>query len=174
MLIPTRLAACRLRSWRPDDRPALVHEANNRKIWRNLTELFPHPYTDADAQFWVDFAQRAAPSIHLAIDLDGRAIGGIGVDVGKGQSMYSGAFGYWLGEAHWGQGIATAAARAMVAHVFSQTPLMRLEARVFAWNPASMRVLEKAGFVREGVLKSSVFKDGQLTDDIVYALVRGT
>ena len=172
MLIPTRLAGCRLRSWQPDDQPALVREANNRKVWRNLTELFPHPYTDADAQFWVGFAQRAAPSIHLAIDFDGRAIGGIGVDVGKGLSMYTGAIGYWLGEAHWGQGIASAAACAMAAHVFAQTQLVRLEARVFAWNPASTRVLEKAGFTREGVRKSSVFKDGQLTDEIVYALVR--
>jgi RimJ/RimL family protein N-acetyltransferase len=51
---------------------------------------------------------------------------------------------------------------------------VRLESPVFEWNPASMRVLEKSGFVREAALKASVFKDGQLIDSVVYALIDTT
>ena len=88
--------------------------------------------------------------------------------------MFSGAaeFGYWLGEPYWGRGIATAAARAMVGFAFSAFPWVRLEAGVFEWNQASMRVLKKAGFEREGVLRQSVRKDGQFLDRVMYAITR--
>lgn len=85
--------------------------------------------------------------------------------------MSNGQFGYWLGQAHWGKGLATAAAQALVRHVESQRLFARLEARVFEWNHASMRVLEKAGFVREGVLLKSVLKDNALIDSALYAYV---
>lgn len=172
MLIPTSLANCSLRPWKPDDKADLVRHANNRKVWRNLTHLFPHPYTDADADQWITTANQSGPSLHLAIDFEGTAIGGIGVIAGEGIAVHTAQFGYWLGEAHWGKGIATAAARAMVAYVFAGSHFVRLEAPVFAWNPASMRVLEKVGFVREGVLKRSVFKDSKFTNSVLYALVR--
>ncbi|HEU5297145.1 MAG TPA: GNAT family protein [Burkholderiaceae bacterium] len=172
MLVPTNLSNCSLRTWRGDDKNALVHHANNRKVWRNLTEMFPHPYTAADADRWISFATRAGPSVHLAIEFESAAVGGIGVIAGQGISRYTGQFGYWLGESHWGKGIATAACRAMIAHVLVQHQFLRLEAPVFEWNAASMRVLEKVGFQREGVLRKSVFKDGQLIDSVMYALVR--
>jgi [ribosomal protein S5]-alanine N-acetyltransferase len=68
-------------------------------------------------------------------------------------------------------GIMTAAVRATSDHVFAHFNVVRLEAPVFEWNAASMRVLEKCGFVREGVLRSSVFKDGQLIDSVLYARI---
>ena len=172
MLILTNFPECTLRSWRKEDKASLVHHANNRKVWRNLTDAFPHPYTEADAEFWIPFANQATPSMHLAIALDGMAVGGIGIIAGEGIDRHTGQFGYWLGEAHWGKGIATAAARAMAAHAFSGSLFERLEGPVFEWNPASMRVLEKVGFVREGVMKRSVFKDGQFTDSVMYALIK--
>lgn len=172
MFIQTNHPGCCLRPWMTDDKPALVHNANNRKVWRNLADIFPHPYTEADADFWIDLANQAAPSIHLAIELDGIAVGGIGIIVGEGIARYTGKFGYWLGEDYWGRGIATAAARAMCDYAFFGPQFVRLEAQVFAWNPASMRVLEKTGFVREGVHKRSVFKDGQFTDGVMYALIK--
>ena len=85
----------------------------------------------------------------------------------------SGEVGYWLGEPFWGQGIATAAVRAFVEYVFATFDLVRLDACLYEWNPASARVLEKAGFTFEARLKSAVFKDGQLIDTLLYALVRG-
>ena len=97
---------------------------------------------------------------------------GIGVEPGEGIYARSGLFGYWLGEPNWGRGIMTAAARACADHVLASLEVVRLEAPVFEWNPASMRVLEKCGFVREGVLRRGAFKDGQLIDVVLYARVR--
>jgi RimJ/RimL family protein N-acetyltransferase len=173
MHIPTELPNCVLRPWCAADKASLLRHADNRKIWRNLTERFPHPYTEADADDWLRIAALPGPSVHLAIDVGGEAIGGIGTIARTDIYRHTGDFGYWLGELHWGRGIATAAARAMAAHLLAAGHFVRLEAPVFAWNPASMRVLEKAGFVREGVLKRSVFKDNQFTDGVMYARVRG-
>jgi ribosomal-protein-alanine N-acetyltransferase len=172
MRITTELRHCVLRTWRVQDKAALLQHAYNRKVWRNMSDIFPYPYTDADADRWLQAAALPGPSVHLAIDRDGEAIGGIGVIAGVDEFRHTAQFGYWLGEAHWGQGIATAAARAMAALALSGDDFVRLEAKVFAWNPGSMRVLEKAGFVREGVLRCSVFKDGQIIDSVLYARVR--
>lgn len=172
VLLPTELSSCVLREWRSEDRSSLLLHANNRKVWRNLTDAFPHPYTEADADKWFQIASLPGPGNHLAIEFHGQAIGGIGIIAGQGLGRYTGQFGYWLGEAHWGKGIATAAARALVKHALASEYFARLEAPVFARNPASMRVLEKVGFVREGVLKRSMFKDGELIDSVMYAWVR--
>ncbi|HKA16568.1 MAG TPA: GNAT family protein [Myxococcota bacterium] len=164
--------ACIVRDWRPSDRQSLVRAANNRNVWRNLTHRFPHPYTGERADGW--FAELAKTSVptHWAIEVGGEAVGGIGVDPGEGIYARSAHFGYWLGEPFWRRGIATAAARACAEHVFATSDLVRLEAPVFEWNPASMRVLEKCGFAREGVLRRGAFKDGQLIDVVLYARVR--
>ena len=170
--IETGMDGCVLRPWQVDDRESLVRYANNRKVWRNLTDLFPHPYTLADADVWLSLAPLIGRSVHFAIVVDGEAVGGIGVITGDGVHRHTGKFGYWLGESFWGKGIGTACARAMVRHVFATTDFVRLEAPVFAWNPASARVLEKVGFEREGVERLNVFKDGELTDTLMYAIVR--
>lgn len=169
MHIPTTLSGCTLRSWRQSDKADLIRNANNRKVWRNLTDMFPHPYTEADADTWLRIANAEGRSVHLAIEFNGAAVGGIGAIAGEGIAVATAHFGYWLGEPHWGQSIATAAASALVAHLMDERHFARLEAPVFAWNPASMRVLEKVGFVREGVLRNSVSKDGALIDSVMYA-----
>ena len=109
---------------------------------------------------------------HWAIEVDACAVGGIGVDLGEGVYEKSGRFGYWLGEPYWRRGIMTDAVRVTSRHVMSHFGLVRLEAPVFEWNPASMRVLEKCGFIREGVLRRSVYKDGAVIDVVLYALVQ--
>lgn len=162
---------CIVRDWTRDDRDSLVQFANNRNIWRNLTQRFPHPYTEAAADTWFTLVAEMPEATHWAIEADGRAIGGIGVDIGDGIYEKSGHFGYWLGEPYWGRGIMTAAVRATADHVMSRFKLVRLEAPVFEWNPASMRVLEKSGFVREGVLRRSVYKDREIIDVVLYARV---
>ncbi len=162
---------CIVRDWTRDDRDSLVQFANNRNIWRNLTQRFPHPYTEADADTWLTHVAVMPEATHWAIEADGCSIGGIGVDIGEGIYEKSGHFGYWLGEPYWGRGIMTAAVRATADHVMFRFKLVRLEAPVFEWNPASMRVLEKSGFVREGVLRRSVYKDGEIIDVVLYARV---
>ncbi len=163
--------SCIVRDWQPSDRDALVRFANNRQVWRNLTHRFPHPFTEADADTWFAFLARMPEPTHWAIEVDGLAVGGIGLDLGEGVYAKSGHFGYWLGEPYWGRGIMTDAVLAASQYALSHFGLVRLEAPVFAWNPASMRVLEKCGFVREGLLRRSVFKDGQIIDAVLYALV---
>jgi len=162
---------CIVRDWRASDRESLLRFADNRSIWRNLTHRFPHPYTEADADSWFFLLAQMSEATHWAIEVEGCAVGGIGVTLGEGVHEKSGQFGYWLGEPYWGRGIMTAAVRATSDHVISRFGLLRLEAPVFEWNPASMRVLEKCGFVREGVLRRSVFKDGQVIDQALYARV---
>lgn len=163
---------CIVRDWRPTDLPALVALANNRRVWRNLHHRFPHPYTEADARQWFALLAAMPEPTHWAVELDGIAVGGVGIDPGEGIYAKAARFGYWLGEPYWGRGLMTAVARAASAHALSRFDLVRLEATVFAWNPASMRVLEKAGFVREGILRRSAVKDGQVIDQVLYALVR--
>ncbi|HZR03776.1 MAG TPA: GNAT family protein [Burkholderiales bacterium] len=163
---------CVVRDWRRSDKGSLVRVANNRNIWRNLAHRFPCPYTEADADFWFTLLERVPAPMHWAIEVEGEAVGGIGCEPGEGVYAKSAHFGYWLGEPYWRRGIMTAAVRATSDYILGQLDLVRLEARVFEWNPASMRVLEKSGFVREGVLRRSVFKDGQLIDSVLYARVR--
>jgi len=167
----TELTSCVLRPWTPADKPDLVRFADNRKVWRNLLDSFPHPYTAADADFWIAHANAPGAS-HFAIVVGGQAVGGIGAIAQGGLARKTAQFGYWLAEHAWGKGIATAAARAMAPFAFTALAVERLEAAVFAWNPASMRVLEKSGFTREGLHRSSVYKDGQLIDSVMYARLR--
>jgi RimJ/RimL family protein N-acetyltransferase len=164
--------SCTVREWTPTDRSSLLRVADNRNIWRNLTHRFPHPYTEADADLWFALLGTMAQPTHWAIEVEDQAVGGIGVDIGTGVHAKSGQFGYWLAEPYWGRGIMTAAVRATSDHVLVHLDIVRLEAPVFEWNPASMRVLEKCGFIREGLLRRSVLKDGQIIDAVLYARVR--
>jgi ribosomal-protein-alanine N-acetyltransferase len=166
--LTTDVAGVELRCWLPDDVPTLVLHADDRGIWRNLTEGFPSPYTEADAHNWVATANEPSRGTHLAITFDGTAIGGIGLIAGVDVAWLTAQFGYWLGRRYWGRGIATAAARAMLVFAREQAGFARLEAPVFAWNPASMRVLEKVGFERQSLRRRSVFKDGKLIDSVLY------
>lgn len=168
MKLPTAIQGCVLRPWAVADKLSLVANANNRNVWRNLADVFPHPYTEADADQWIQFTGSPGRSINLAIEFEGAAVGGIGARAGEGIFVRTAQFGYWLGEPYWGRGIVTAAGRAMLENLREDARFARLEAPVFEWNPSSMRVLEKLGFVRETVKRNSVTKDGQLIDSVLY------
>ena len=164
-----RLASCTLRSWRRTDAASLVQHANNRNVWLNLRDLFPHPYTNTDAMEWLALVTGRETPLRLAIEVDGAAVGGIGLNPQGDVYRMSAELGYWLGEPYWGRGIMTAAVGACTDYAFETLGLTRLFATVFAWNPASMRVLEKAGYEREGYLRQSVLKDGRVIDSVLYA-----
>jgi len=148
-----------LRPWRYPDRYSLCAQANNPKIWQWLAESFPKPYTLADADAWIAHAQSTEPDLQLAIEFCGAAIGNIGVRATT--SPGRGHLGYWLGEAFWGLGLATAAGRALITHLRAQARFHRLETLVYDGNTASARVLEKLGFLAEGPCPQSMHKDGQ-------------
>jgi [ribosomal protein S5]-alanine N-acetyltransferase len=160
-----------LRPWQDADRPSLVRFANNRNVWRNLRDRFPHPYTERDADAWLALARADPARLNWAIEVDGLAAGGVGLEPMADVHLRTAHVGYWLGEPYWGRGIMSDAVRGVARLALGELGFMRLEAPVFAWNPASMRVLEKCGFAREGVMRNSVFKDGELIDSVLYARV---
>lgn len=162
-----------LRPWRSGDEPALLRYANNRAIWLNLKDSFPHPYTLDDARFWIQLAgEHPRDSCQFAIEHGGEAIGSVGFSRQSGLGTLTAAIGYWLGEPFWGRGIATAALRIATGVAFGRYDFVRLEAGVLAWNPRSCRVLEKAGYRFEGTHRSAAFKDGRVCDLLMYARLR--
>jgi RimJ/RimL family protein N-acetyltransferase len=166
------LRTARLRPWRLDDEDALVRHANNRNISRNLRDVFPYPYTATDAQDFLLGVMPLTPLTTFAVEVDGEAAGGISLRVLGDIYRRTAEIGYWLSEDHWGRGIMTDAVMAITAYGFDHLDLLRIEADVFARNPASMRVLEKAGFEREGWLRQRITKDGETIDAAVYGLLR--
>jgi RimJ/RimL family protein N-acetyltransferase len=167
-----KLKTCTVRSWEWRDRDAIVRHANNRNVWINLRDRFPHPYTQADARNWLESVVGVRPENSFAIAVGDEAVGGIGFTVQHDVGYRSAEIGYWVGEDFWGRGIATEALIAVTEYAFANYDLCRLYAHVFAWNPASARVLEKAGYECEGRLRKSVTKDGQTIDQLMYAAVR--
>ena len=161
-----------IRSFRPEDAAAIAKYANNRAVSRNLRDRFPHPYSLRHAEVWIDLASAQMPETNFAIASTTEAIGGIGLELGRDVHRRSANVGYWLGEPFWGRGIATEALRALTEYAFATFDLARLDAHVYEWNPASARVLEKAGYEYEGRLRKSVTKDGQTIDQWLYAMVR--
>jgi ribosomal-protein-alanine N-acetyltransferase len=161
--------ACVLRPWRAGDEAALVRHANSREIWLNLRDQFPHPYTAADAEGWIKLAAAQSRPTSLAIEV-GEAAGGIGVRLHDDVERVSAELGYWLGEAFWNRGIMSAAVSAFTRYVFQQFSLTRVFAVPYAANIASQRVLEKAGYRREGTLKRSIIKDGKVLDQALFAI----
>lgn len=146
--------------------------ANNRNIWINLRDRFPHPYTAGDARRWLDMVVDQKPETNFAIAIADEAVGGIGFTVQPDVGRRSAEIGYWLGEDFWGRGITTEALIAVTDYAFSHYDVCRLFAHVFDWNDASARVLEKAGYTFEGRLLKSVTKDGQTIDQLMYAIIR--
>ncbi|MEN3338235.1 MAG: [ribosomal protein S5]-alanine N-acetyltransferase [Acidobacteriota bacterium] len=164
-------ALCAVRPWRMSDVDAVVRHANNVNVARQLRDRFPHPYSRANAQAFLKAAVSGPDPSNLAIEVDGEAAGAIGYVAGADVERYSAEIGYWLGEAYWGRGIATEALIMVTEHVFTAANVLRLFALPFADNRGSIRVLEKAGFVREAILKSSSVKFGIPRDQALYARV---
>lgn len=171
--IPLGLSSFHLRNWKVSDKEALTHYANNRKIWLNLKNQFPYPYQEHHADAWIEkMLTFPEGTLHLIISSEESLIGAIGLEFGTDVACKSANLGYWLGEPHWGKGIATAAVKALVDYAFNTYDLVRISAEVFSWNLSSLRVLEKSGFKQEACLKKAVFKNGEITDLLVFALVK--
>lgn len=168
---PIEAGEASLRPLRLTDAAAIARHADSREVWRNLTHVFPHPYTVDDAKTWLATTIDAIPPQDLAITLADEFVGVCGLHLGEGVSRYTGSVGYWLGRDHWGRGIASASFSLFVEYVWENFDLKRLQAEVFSWNPASARVLEKCGFVLEGTRRRAILKDDQLIDEWFYSLL---
>ncbi len=162
-----------IRSYRPADAAAIVRYADNPLIAANMTDAFPHPYTDKAAQDWLDIVLNQERETLFALADERELIGSIGLHPGKGVFRCMAEIGYWVGEEFWGQGIVSAAVVAFTDHAFAEfEDISRIQAHVFASNPASARVLEKAGYDLEGRLRRSVIKNDEVLDQWMYAKVR--
>jgi len=172
MPLPAKTPTCVVRTFRIDDAASLARHGNNRAIWRNLRDRFPHPYSVDDAVGYIEFILAKNPYHSLAIEVDGQAVGGLSLRVGEDIERLSAEVGYWIGEEYWGRGIMTDAVRLVTDYAFGTLSLERVFAVPFAMNVASCRVLEKVGYEREGLMRRSAIKDGEILDQLLYAKVR--
>lgn len=165
------LTLCTLRSWEETDAESLARYADNRKIWANLRDGFPHPYRLEHARAFIEMARRQQPESLLAIDVGGEAAGSIGCHLRSDVERFGAEMGYFLAEPFWGRGILSEVVQAFVPYALRTFGLVRIFAEPYAHNIASCRVLEKAGFQHEGTLKKNSFKDGRFLDQELYAFV---
>jgi RimJ/RimL family protein N-acetyltransferase len=164
---------CIVRDHRPEDAASLARHGDDRRIWLNLRDRFPHPYRAEDAARYIAFTLAQPEPTSFAIEVAGEAVGGISLRPGEDIERVGAELGYWLGASVWGRGIATAAVRLVTAWGFEARALERVWAVPFVRNPASARVLEKAGYEREALMRRSAIKDGEVLDQWLYATVRG-
>jgi ribosomal-protein-alanine N-acetyltransferase len=153
-----------LRAWQSGDETSLQKHAHNPKVSAFLRDRFPYPYTMDHALFWINLAQNQQPLISFAIVVNDEACGGIGIEPFTDESRITAEIGYWLGEEHWGKGIMTDALKLITSYAFECFVLIRIEAGVYDKNVASMKVLEKAGYIKEAVLGKSIIKNGEVMD----------
>ncbi len=159
-----------LRKWTRADLGSLMKHANNIHIANNLTDAFPHPYTILSAEAYLNMASGKNPSTIFAIDVNGEAVGSIGIYQQTDIHALNAEMGYWLSEDYWGQGIMTGAVKEMVRYGFETFDITRIFARPFGTNKASQRVLEKAGFTLEARFEKVLFKNGEFVDELVYGI----
>lgn len=165
------LQRCELRPFLPEDASSLAHLANDITVWRNLRDLFPHPYTLEHAVGFIEHTLSQSPPCHCAIVIDAQAVGSIGLKLGTDVERVSAELGYWLGAPYRGRGVMSEAIRAFTDDALETFSLTRIFALPFAHNVASCRALENAGFTLEAVLRRSCIKEGVVTDQRQYARV---
>ena len=150
----------------------LLVAANDERITRSMTDHFPYPYTEEDADAWIATCEAQDPPRSFAIMVDGELAGGVGCEPMEDIRTGTAEVGWWLAPRWWGRGITAVAVRRYVDYCFKDLDLHRVEAGVFLSNPASARVAEKAGFVLEGIGRDAYLKKGELIDRLSYGLAR--
>lgn len=161
-----------LEPWSIQHKPGLLAAAADERIHRFMTNRFPYPYTSTDADEWIALCQEQDPPLSFATLLDGVVAGGVGGAPRNDVWAGSAEIGWWLAPLHWNQGVTTAAVRRYIRYCFEELGLHRVDAGVFATNPASARVAAKVGMRLEGVAVDGYLKGGQLSDRLQYGLAR--
>ena len=163
-----------LRNWKTEDAPDLTAAVSNKKVLDSLRDGIPYPYTERDAEEFIRAALASEKDIQyaFAITYDGKVVGSIGVFRRDNVHRLTAELGYYIAEPFWGKGIMTEAVKQICAYIFENTDIIRVFAEPYAFNEASCRVLEKAGFQFEGVLRQNAVKNGQSVDMKMYAIIR--
>lgn len=163
-----------IRAWQLSDAADLAHAISNKKVLDNLRDGLPYPYTEADAKEYIT-AMLDSPKDSVfawAITVDDRAVGSIGVFRQQNIHRFTAEMGYYVAEEYWGKGISTIAVQKACEYVFNNSDIIRIFAEPFAFNKASCRVLEKAGFTCEGTLRCNAVKNGMVEDMKMYARIK--
>lgn len=161
------------RLWQIGDEVSLQQYADNPNVAAFLTEKFPSPYTKADASFWIKLQSiQSEPATNLALTIDEKVVGGIGIELQTDIYQKNAKIGYWLGEPFWGKGIMTEALAVFTDYVFENFDIERIYAGIFSSNPASAKVLQKAGYQQEGIFKKSLYKNGLFDDELIFSKLR--
>jgi len=161
-----------LRPWSTKDLKDLVHYANNFNVSKFMTNKFPYPYTNEAGITFITYATMDKPTHIFAIEIDGHAVGGIGVHLQTDIQQKNAELGYWLAEPYWGKGIISQAIKEIIPFAFNTYDIVRLFARPFGNNIASQRVLEKAGFTLEARIEKGLYKNEEFQDELIYAIRR--
>ena len=152
------------------DKAAYLEHFADPEIAQNLLAI-PFPYTEADADWWLDYCEQSvgSPTTNFALRVSsGYLIGAIGVVGALSPEAHSVEFGYWLAQSYRGRSLMPHAIRTFSDYVFQQLRIHRLFATPFSSNLASHRALEKAGFQREGLLRHHHLKGGIYLDAVIY------
>lgn len=165
---------CKIRKWDLADAADLASAISNKKVQDNLRDGLPYPYTEKDGTDYISDVLSADENetFAFAITVDGRVIGSIGVFRQGNIHRRTAELGYYIAEEYWGKGIMTEAVKQICAYVFDKSDIIRIYADPFAYNTASCRVLEKAGFQYEGTLRSNAVKNGKVIDMKMYSLLK--
>ena len=163
-----------LREWQISDASSLAENANNINIWNNLRDALPHPYSIEDGKSYIKMAlSQPKPATLFAIVVEGKAVGSIGIFLKTDVERITAELGYFIGETYWNIGIMTDAVKQMASYAFTHFPhLQKIYATPFAFNIASQKVLQKAGFEREAILKQAAIKTGEVIDLHYYSLFK--
>lgn len=162
----------KIRKWKIEDAKNLAEALNNKKILDNLRDGLPYPYTESDAEWYIDSIQKENSNYAFAITVDDVAVGSIAVFRQGNIHFRTGELGYYLKEEFWGKGIVTESVRQIVDYIFDNTDIIRIFAEPFSFNKGSCRVLEKNGFECEGLLRSNAVKNGKICDMKLYSIIK--
>ena len=164
----------KIRKWMLTDSKELAAALSNKKILDNLRDGLPYPYTEQDGQDFISamLAADEDDTFAFAVTVDNKVIGSIGAFRQGNIHRQTAELGYYIAEEYWGKGIMTEAVKQLCDYVFSHTDIIRIFAEPFAFNAASCRVLEKAGFQYEGTLPSNAVKNGKVLDMKMYARLK--
>ncbi len=163
-----------LRALKDADSAAMAQFANNKKVVDNLRDLIPFPYAEKDAVTFISLVKDQQPLMIFGIEFNGQFCGIIGLTAQTDVYRNSAEIGYWLGEPFWNKGILTIAAGLVTHYAFGQLGYTRIFTGVFEYNIPSMRVLEKNGFIKEGIFEKSIFKKGRFWNEHRYAKIKAT
>ena len=160
-----------LRSLTDDDASTLAKLANNKKIWDNLRDIMPYPYSVDNAIFFIDLVKQEDPQVTFGIEYKGALCGVIGLVAQQDVYKKTAEIGYWIGEPYWNKGIATRAVNLVTSYGFNKLDIVRIHTGVFEYNTASMKVLENCGYKKDGVFEKAIFKNGKTWDEHRYSKI---